>query len=331
VTSARPLAVTRASPRVARDPTNNAPGLAMRFLNGSPVECDDPELLLAAIWDLEDRIQLEGSVEDAQFPEFARTDRAIEAARAQLMVLLKKLNSERRQQEIYARTTVSQQEYEEWSEMMAQREEALEARLREQLFQLRARQERECAEHDARWMVEPKQRLFNRSSQKVRILRIQRQLLVTAHRFDDALQVSQIGHKVQADETIEHHFQMQAGFEASRVLLDQKHEEELDTLLQAIEVKRNEFRYIRDSLAVKFTNRFRVLKTEEDLANDPERLWVRTRRNDTLEIAITYGTSPRRKVVLSKLANVAEFNTLSLPPLDMDSPARKRNKFATVK
>jgi hypothetical protein len=303
----------------------------MRFLNGEPVECNDPEVLLAAVWDLEDRIDLNGSVEDSQFPEFARTDRAIEVARAQLMDLLKRQNSERRQQEIQARTTVSRQEYEEFMRKMGQREQALEARIRDELLSLRGKQEHECAEHDARWVVEPKQRLFNRTSQKLRILRIQRQLLVTAHRFDDALQVSHIGDRVQVDETVERQFKMQVGFEASRVLLDKKHDEELDTLLKSVELRRGEFKYIRESLAKKFTNRFMVLKTEENLANDPEKLWVRTRRNDTLQVAMTYGASPRRKVVLSKTANVAEFNTLSLPPLDMDSPARRRNRFAKVK
>jgi hypothetical protein len=211
------------------------------------------------VWELEDRLQ---ALDDTQVLEIARTERAIEAARAQLMDALKRQNSERRQVEIHARATASRQEYEDFTRVMAQREQALEARLREQLIQLRNKQERECAEHNARWMVEPKQRMFNRSSQKLRVLRLQRQLLITSHRFDDALQVSGIGDKVQVEETAEQHFQMQAGFEASRSLLDQKHKEEVDTFVHAAEVKRGEFHYIRESLAKRFTNRFMALKTE---------------------------------------------------------------------
>jgi hypothetical protein len=245
------------------------------------------------------------------------------------MDALKKQNSERRQVEIHARATASRQEYEDFSRAMAQREQALEARLREQFQQLRDKQEREVAEHNERWTVEPKQRLFNRSSQKLRILRLQRQLLVTSHRYDDAIQVSGIGDKVQVEETAENHFQMQAGFEASRVLLDQKHKEEVDTFAHAANVKRGEFKYIRDTLANRFTNRFMALKTEEELANDPERLWLRTHKNDTLQIARAYGPSVRRKVVVSKATNVADFNTIALPPLEME--ARKKNRFATIK
>jgi hypothetical protein len=264
-----------------------------------------------------------------QYPESARTERAVEAARLQLMDSLKRQNQERRQADLKTRTAWSRQEFDDFARAMGQREQQLEMRLREQLQQLRERQAREYAEHDAEWTVEPKQRQFNRSSQKVRVLRLQRQLLGTSHRFEEALQVSEIGDAVAQKETIEHHAQMQTEFEASRVLLDKKHADEMDTLLQAHEVRRGEFRFIRETLARGFTHRFAALKSEKETANDPDKLWVRTRKNDGLQIASMYG--PKRKITLSKIANVAEFNTLALPPLEMESVVRKRNLFSMLK
>jgi hypothetical protein len=281
----------------------------MRFLGGLPVDCDDPELLAAAMWELEDRLHADRSAGDSHLPELSRLERAVEVARARLMGALKGES----QEEVRA---VARHEYERFTLVMAEREQALEARLREQMLELRDRQERECAEHDARWTIEPRQRMFNRSSQRLRILKLQRQLLSTAHRFNDALQVSGAGN-AQGGETGEN-TQMQDGFEGSRMLLGQKHEEESSRLLQTMEMKRAEFQYIRDTLAKRFAHQS-IGTTPEQGSSSPEGVWVRTRRTDGA-IAPAPGSSPRRRAMLA----TADASANSLPPLDMDSPARKR-------
>jgi hypothetical protein len=227
-------------------------------------------MLAACVWELEGRLDV--SMRGSRFSESLRTERVVEAARAQLLESLKKQNQERRQADLLAKSTNSRHEFEEFSRIMAQREQQLEQRLREQLQQLRERQAKECADHDAAWAVEPKQRLFNRSPQRLRILRLQRQLLLTSHRFEEAAQVSGIGDRVVRTETAEHHYQLQTDFEASRVLLDQKHADELDTFMQACEVRRGEFRYIKETLSRRFSNRFSNLKVEEQAASDAQRL-----------------------------------------------------------
>jgi hypothetical protein len=305
------------------------PSLASRFLSGRPVQCDDPELLAATVWELEDR--LDSLIGKSRFSELMRTDQAVKEARAQLMESLKRQNQERRQAEVHARTSNSRQEFEEFSKTITLREQQLEMRLKDQLQQLRDKQARESAEHDAQWQVDPKERLFNRSSQKLRMLRLQRHLLLASHKFDEAAQVSGIGDKVVRSETAERHYQMQTDFEASRVLLDRKHADELDTLMQTSELRRGEFRYIKETLSRRFGNRFMVLKVEEQAASDADKLWARTHRNgDGDQLAAVMGGS-RKKVLVSKTPNVADFNTLVLPPLEMNSPVRRRNKFGTNK
>jgi hypothetical protein len=191
---------------------------------------------------------------------------------------------------------------------------------------MKDRHVRESADHDASWTVEPKQRQYNRSPQKLRILRRQQLLLVTSHRFDEAAQVRGIADRVARAETAEHHRKMQAEFEASRVLLDHKHAEELDTLVQTCELKRGEFKFIKERLTKRFNNRFIALKAEEDTAKDPEKVWARFHRNDGDQVVHLCGTT-RRAVLVPKKANVATFNTLPLPPLAGETGGRRRNRF----
>jgi hypothetical protein len=305
--------VVRASPSSPRrqraTPPAGAPSLASRFLAGRPVRCDDPEALAATVWELEDR--LEGSADDTRFTDSGRTERAVETARAQLLESLERQPASR-QAEILARQADSRREFEEFSRTMAYREQQLEARLRAQVQQLRDRHARECTEHDQQWLVEPKQRLFSRSSQKLRILRLQRQLLLTSHEPGSGSSSERSGERTPAD------------FDGSRAHLDQKHADELESLLQACDLKRGEFRYIRDTLARKFAG------GPDQPPPDAERLWARAKKGGDAEQGP--GLPPtKKKVQVTKTTNAADFNTLPLPPLEMDQTIRKKRKVGASK
>jgi hypothetical protein len=274
------------SPRRAADISS----LASRFLTGSTVQCDDPEALAAVVWELEDRLH-------ATAGEPTRAERAIELARAQLMNALKRQSQERRNADRSTWETWTRQEYEEFNRSMAQREKHLEIQLREQVQQLRERQGREFGDHDAQWTMDQKQKRLA-GVRPSRLLTPQRQLSGDS-----------------SEETPEHVFQVQAEFEASRALLDKKHAAEMELLLQACEVRRVEFRFIRDTLAKRFTNRFAVPKAEEEVTSDTDATTAWTPR----------AYSPRRAKVSQ--ANLGD--AFPLPPLARESP-RKRSELATA-
>jgi hypothetical protein len=176
--------------------------------------------------------------------------------------------------------------------------------------------------------MEPKQRLFNRAPQKVRVLRRQQQLLMNSHQFDEAAQVRGIADRLARAQALEKHRQLQLEFEASRMVISQKHMEELDTMQQAFEKRRTEFKFIRDIPMSKFLNRFKTLKVEETVAQDPDKVWSIYHRNDGDPMVKLCGTT--RKGMPPKKPEVKEFNTLSLPPLTVETPARRRNRFRSV-
>jgi hypothetical protein len=295
--------------------------LTAKFLAGDRVTCDDPEQLAPAIWDLNNR--LDEKMEERDFWGSLRALRAIDTARGHLIVCLKKRNQLAVQQAVHERQATNQRAYEDFCEAIRQQQEALEEQIQQQIQQLRDQHEHEYAKHDAAWGVEPKQRQFNRSSQKLRILRIQQQLLMNARRFDEAAQVCGIADRLAVAETASSGRQMLTEFDASKTLLEKRQANEMDTLLKACEVRRGELRHTRERLARRFENRTVALGAEEDTAKDPDALWARGHRTDGDQIVAICGGPRKRPAPIFRGADVAEFNTLPLPALPTSRSARK--------
>jgi hypothetical protein len=265
------------------------------------VHCDDPETLADTVFELEDRLVT--SVESSRFSESVRTERAVEIARAQLLDSLKV--PERPAPEVTTRT-----ESEDFTRNLAYREQQLEVRLRTQVQQLREKHARELAELELQWLVEPKLKRFSRSSQKLRILRLQRQLAPTSHRAEESPSpVDRPGREPKPD------------FQAARAQLEQKHADELETLIQACDLRRGEFRYIKDTLARRFSSRTGLPKPEDQPLGDPDGFWAKARKGEI------EGVAARRKVQVSKTPAGSEANTaLPLPPLETASTKSRRKK-----
>jgi hypothetical protein len=275
------------SPRRKRAAATGPPSLASRFLAGRPVQCDDPEALAATVFELEDR--LDTSVDTAHFSESVRTERAVETARAQLLESLKVTP------EVSPRASETRRELDDFGRTMSYREQQLEIRLRTQVQQLREKHAHELALQEQRFLVEPKQRRFNRSSQKLRIFRLQRQLVLG--RVDEA--------PTPADPA-----RVAPDFQTARAQLEQKHADELETLIQACDLRRNEFRYIRETLAKRFAPNSGIAKTEEQPLADPDGFWAKARRGEI------DATGARRKVQVSKTPAGSEVTAVPLPPLE---------------
>jgi hypothetical protein len=233
-----------------------------------------------------------------------RTERAVDIARAQLLESLKV--PDRPAPEGLSRANDERRELEEFTRTMALREQQLEVRLRTQVQQLREKQARELANHDQQWLVEPKQRRFNRSSQKLRILQLQRHLVLTSPRIDSPTP-SERGAREAQD------------FQSSRAALEQKQADELETLIHACDLRRDEFRYIKDTLAKRFSSRTGLPKPEDQPLADPDGFWAKARRGEI------EGAGGRRKVQVSKTTAGSEVNP-TLPPLETDATNRRRKK-----
>jgi hypothetical protein len=289
--------------------------LTSKFLAGERVTCDDPEALANAIWELQDR--RDSTMSQGQFAESVNAQKAVDAANAQMLEALKRRNQQEVQQQLAAKHETTRQEYEEFCQTMRQQEDALEAECREQVQHMQKRQREELDKHDRDWRVDPKQRQFNRASQKLRILRVQQQLLMAARRFDEAAQVSGIADRLAEEETIESHYQCFVHFSQSRALLEQRHSAELDTLQKACNRRRGELRHLKETGTARYNKRFSNLQAQQQTAQDPEKLWALNHRNDGHHVARS------RQVPIVKTVTVKTFNILPLPPLPPPNSPRK--------
>jgi serine/threonine protein kinase len=73
------------------------------------------------------------------------------------------------------------------------------------------------------------------------------------------------------------------------------------------------------------TKIYKILKVEEAAAHDPERNWARHHRNDGDQLVNLCGAT--RTSGRPEKLEVRDYNRLSLPPLTVETPARRRNRF----
>lgn len=294
--------------------------LTKAFLQGKKVDETSPEVLASTVVDLEEhRNQL---IMDGRFRESMKAQKALDVAKATQLQAVKKQMQEEQLQTVEEKRDVLNKDFQLFNEQMDQKQAELEEQIKEQINVLSERHQDELDEHDEEWQSEVKARQFNRTSQKLRILRTQQQLLMNAKRFDDAEQVSSIADNLAAAETKESHFQMLNSFLKSRDLLEKKHADEMDTLMKACEVRRSEFRYQREMMTKPFLNRTKNLQYEEEVSKDPERVWNLKHRNEGDTIQLYCKTRTVRSPP-TKPANVSTFNTLPLPPLPIKGSPRK--------
>jgi hypothetical protein len=256
-----------------QEPSGNPPDFSPRR-----PKSDDPESWKRLILALQNH--LEDAIERRDFKESARSYQAVECAKAQMKEALKKQMQKSARADVVAKRDLARQEYLRFRAVMKQKEKELEEGLREQMERLEERQKLECEVHDRTWRGgSQKKRLFNRSSQHLRTLRVQQQFLLAASRFQEAADISSIADRQVEYEMLENQYQMFCSFAESRALLDKKHDEEIRTLNAANETKRGEFRHLKKKLEMKYMNRFNTLDVQEEDVSDPQRLWNRKHRN----------------------------------------------------
>jgi hypothetical protein len=286
--------------------------LSTQFLTGKPVDCLDPEMLAVTVLDLEDH--RDDLMAEGRFIESLRAQKAVDDAREQQLTAVKKRTQDETLHDLHGRQEFSHEKQEKMWEQLREWEQGLEQKVEKQRGVIVERHEKERQDHDLSWQKEPKQRRWNRSSQQLRILRVQQTMLMNARRFEEAADICRIADALAAAEAKESHFQMGGAYYQSRRLLDRKHEQELDTFDKACDVRRGELKYLREVWDRRFTNRDAALDFELGVAQDLERLWILRHRNEGDQImAAIGGIRPNKRFV--RPVNVSEFNTLELPTL----------------
>jgi hypothetical protein len=249
-----------------------------------------------------------------------KVQKALDRAKFAKVDCMKREHQAEIMEDVKRKREAAERAHEAFQEETKEVEADLEARIQRNYEVVKNRQEKDREEHDSQWSAEKKQRQFNRSSQRLRVLRIQQQLLVNSGRFDEAYHVARIADQLAAQETLESHRQMFAAFLQSRMKLEKKQEEEMDTFVMTMDLRRGEFRFAKETQERRFRNRFSALKVEENSASDPEKLWARKRdRNEESLRGSSTVVVKSRGVATTQMrqrqTTSLEYNTLHLPPL----------------
>lgn len=314
-----PFSKSLRSPRGRpKTPTNpdEIDALSNQFKNGAKVNCQDPDLLGATITDMEEK--RDDLINSQQFTESIKFQHGIDTAKTQHIDLIKKQVSQEMQEDLSLRKNDTQENLNNLLKTMKEREQQLEDEYKEKENILRDRQEQEMVEFEQEWASEEKRRMYNRSSQRLRVLRTQQTLLLKTKRFEEAMQVSKLADNLANQETKQNGEKMLADYNMARSILEKRQKDEYETFVKKYDDRRNELQGLKQQMSKPYLNRLNALQLEEEIAKDPERVYSK-KRSEINELAT-------RQIRTSKVtirAEVSDFNTLPLPPLPMPASARK--------
>lgn len=210
--------------------------------------------------------------------------------------------------------------------------------LEEELLQNQANRTQEMIERhqnefdrfEERWTSDQKQRIYNKGTNHLLSLHNSLKQLLVQSRFQEAQAVQQqIDERSQLEEA-DHFDLIQHDYNESLRNLQDRQQLEMESFQEKLNIELNTFRQQRKRLRQAYVNRQIVMKTHEDLINDPEKLWKRTekkriRKSLTLLSRDTQYMPPTRMKV-SELRNDKSVPILKLPKLDTKRTTEKKTK-----
>lgn len=298
--------------------------LSELFLKGQVVKNDSPETLAIVVRNLEDK--RDDLINEGQIEKSMRVQTAVENARAQQLQALKKSIQDDQIQSVKSRQEETKTGYNELNKNYQIRLQELEEHIKQQQAQLDQRQQQEIQDFNAEWTSDLKQRLYNRSSQQLRVLRLQQQLLLSAKRFSEARQVASLGNQLEKQEISQNHRQMILDYKKALYSLQTKHKKEKDVLDQIAEEQRMNLTRKKETMELPFENRFKVLQTEQENTRDTEKVWNRVKRSVEAD-PIAYVVGEKQKAPKVQTRNVkADSGILVLPPLPIQTPRKQKEE-----
>lgn len=290
--------------------------LSTSIYQGEPITTDDPDLIAAAILDLQDmRYQLEC---EGKFDEALQAVQAIDRARDEQKEIIKKIYSNEEVESVKQKIESSQNQLDRLNRKAEIRTNQLNYDLDELVENLRKRQQTELENHDKEWESDSKIRDYNRTSGKVRALRYQQQKMLNAKRYAEAEQVRKIADNVVRMEAMSASQQMRNEYQASLELLLKKHQEEMDNLLAANEGRRAQLQHAIEKRRAPILLRISQLENEKRLAGDEDRVWNLRYKTDSASISKRMGMTSDANVQSARL-RIPDYNTMPLPPLKTGS------------
>ena len=293
-------------------------GLSQAFIRGEDVRHEDPEVLAHTIVALEDK--RDEMMIGGDFFESIHVQKAIDQAKEAQLKSMKKQSQQNYLGEIHQKQASTRMSLDKLKMDMREKEILMNQKSQDYIAQMKQKHERELEEHDNYWRSEVMLRRYNRTSQTLRTMRLQIQLLMRDKRFAEAEEVAKLAKARERMECQESYRLMLKDYNESKRKIESRHKEEMGIALDKVQRRRQEFKCFFDNMVRPYTTRIRILENEEVEGQDSERIWNRKHRNEGNLVEKYVGIRSTRNFI-AKPSNAADFNALKLPPLPIGVPA----------
>lgn len=256
-------------------------------------------------------------------------DRALKEVTRLNEQYLKQRTQKEIQSEIKQRLSKAKKELAEIEEKSKKIEKNLEASLQASLDQALERHQQEIEAYNQEWETEEKLRLYNRTSPQLRVLRTQALLLLNTHRYEEMRVVESQANKLEQQEADNSHLAMEIDYANGLVLLQKKHEVEIEKIKAIQSVKRGEFLAAKEYDLNISRTKIKKLENELEAASDQEKVWNGKKRR-VIERTIkerTFEGSAQLSNAGKKEIDVSLFNKLKLPALGAETRSEKKKKM----
>jgi hypothetical protein len=204
----------------------------------------------------------------------------------------------------------------------------LKAKQAEKRVALLEQQSLERREHGKVWESVRRERLYNRPSNRVMVLRHQQTLLAVQSRFQEADRVTRIIQDATQFEQAEHATSRQRDYAESLAQLKAKQAAELEFFDEHAIVEISQIEQKRAVLRKSIENKEKKVDAKGVLVKDIERYWNtgQTARQDDIAAGRAFGASlPSSQLSPTELAQ-NEIGFLILPPLKLEKSARSSRR-----
>lgn len=288
----------------------------------SEIESDQ----LAQLVDLlkEERDHLIGSGQNVE-----KADAAFRRVKEMHDIRVKTDAQEARQNELSERMEYAKKELHNLEETISIQEKNMNYELSRQVQELEEKHRQEIEALTDEWESPAVRRRYNRTSQHLRELRIQEIKLLNAHRYDEMNIVKREADALEAKEREETQRKLEQDYETRLQCLRTKQEEEMAKLIHIQDIQKDKYEVAKVHDLRIAHQRIKNLDLEVEVAKDPEKVWTRFHRMESLELGKRAKPRSARKAP-KKTFRSQDYNTLSLPPLTDRRPRKKQDLAETL-
>ncbi|EAY05666.1 hypothetical protein TVAG_216420 [Trichomonas vaginalis G3] len=295
--------------------SSKASKIATKLLFGGVIDEEvTPDIFTIVIKDLEHRrdvFMLKGA-----FPESLKASEAIDMAKQLQINAIKKQTQEYELADVNLRQGHMETDAAIFNHISRAEFNEIREKNKKIIERMRERHKRELEEHERKWKDDKMQRNYNHRSAKLQELYSLERRLHAVGRTEEANTIKKQAEQLEAIEYEASRQRFETDYRESRDLLLKKQADELDTYKKANEVRKQVFRNKYQNGKRTISNRRAMLKHQEEIAKDPDRVWRLRHRGERDTVV----TGARREGV----KNLPPISPILLPPLEEKKSSRKQ-------